>query len=144
MLNCSIPCIFERLSKNLERQKKAPYRVLIEEVKLKDFFTIREKIKEKLLNKWNSDLLNYLQGNASSVSIDRNAPTDLGRPRPRNDMARPSENLADDLEKGSKQEQSERLRSLLEKGIVVNQMLFRFIAILNLFIFYTNSMTFFI
>ena len=74
-------------------------------------------------------MLNYLQGNASSVSIDRNAPTDLGRPRPRNDMARPSENLADDLEKGSKQEQSERLRSLLEKGIVVNQMLFRFIAI---------------
>jgi len=69
------------------------------------------------------DLLNYLQGNASSVSIDRNAPTDLGRPRPRNDMARPSENLADDLEKGSKQEQSERLRSLLEKGppLVISQ-----------------------
>jgi hypothetical protein len=70
------------------------------------------------------DLLAYLQGTvASSSSIDRNAPTDIGRPRPRNEMSRPSEQLTDDIETNGKQERSERLRNLLEKGppLVISQ-----------------------
>lgn len=70
------------------------------------------------------DLLAYLQGGVTtSSSIDRNAPTDIGRPRPRNELSRPTEQMVDDVEGSGKQEQSERLRTLLEKGppLVISQ-----------------------
>ena len=51
------------------------------------------------------DLVEYLQGRQTSSSIDRNAPTDIGRPRPRNEMSRPAEVAGDEMDTSGKQEQ---------------------------------------
>lgn len=68
------------------------------------------------------DLLAYLQGQASSImSIDRNAPVELGRPRPRSDTSRQPDSV-DDVDM-NKQEPSERLRNILEKrpGLMISK-----------------------
>lgn len=63
------------------------------------------------------DLLSYLSGNAdSSSSIDKSAPTEMGRPRPRNETQSSETNTLENLDSNSGAEQSERLRNLLEKG----------------------------
>jgi len=64
------------------------------------------------------DLLSYLTGNAdTSSSIDKSAPTEMGRPRPRNETQKSAEPSAlESLDTNAGAEQSERLRNLLEKG----------------------------
>jgi len=63
-------------------------------------------------------LLSYLTGNAdTSSSIDKSAPTEMGRPRPRNETQKSAEPSAlESLDTNAGAEQSERLRNLLEKG----------------------------
>ena len=61
------------------------------------------------------DLLAFLQGQApTSMSIDRNAQVELGRPRPRSDMGRNQDPMDIDFDT-SKVEPSERLRNILDK-----------------------------